>query len=101
MPVKGIGKVTITLRRTTVEKLRDTKKSLSWDEFLLGLVETKKQGARAECMICGRILETENIYVSPSILAEKNGWIEIAVKGQQNAIGFACPACLSKLGTEK
>ena len=88
------GTVTITLKKSTVSVLRKAKGGDTWDGFLLDLVKIKKQGARVECMICGRVLETENVYESPSILAEKNGWTEIAVKGRLNAIGFACPACL-------
>lgn len=102
MPIGGIGKVTVTFRRTTVETLRNAKKpGENWDSFVLSLVGRKSQGSRAICMLCNDILETEDISKSPKALAELNGWIEIAVKGRLNVIGFACPGCLSKLGAEK
>lgn len=86
------GTVTITLQKRTVSALRKMKGGDAWDGFFLDILRIKKQGARAECMICGKALETENIYLSPSVLAEKNGWTEVVVKGGR-AIGFVCVDC--------
>jgi hypothetical protein len=93
MALKESKNVTVTLERTTVAMLRAKKKGLeTWDELMQRLGQRQKW--EIECMICGRVLGTENIYESPSIVAEKNGWTEVAVKGRLNAIGFACPDCL-------
>jgi predicted RNA-binding Zn-ribbon protein involved in translation (DUF1610 family) len=101
MPIKGTSKITITLDRTTVAILREKKRGVAWDAFMRSLIRLKSQGARAECMMCGNVLETEDLNKSPKALAEENGWTEIEIKGRGSAIGFACPSCLSKLGTEK
>lgn len=101
MSIKDSSKITITLDRTTVAILRERKRGMAWDAYMRSLIRLESQGSRAKCMRCGKVLETEDISKSPEVLAQENGWTEIAVKGRLNTIGFACPSCLLKLGAEK
>jgi len=91
MPVKGIGKVTITLDRATVKMLRSKKDDLeTWDELMERLARRKRCGI--ECIMCGKWIETNDIHVSPSVLAEMNGWHEVCFK-DGGELGFVCPNC--------
>jgi hypothetical protein len=93
MAIKGSGKVTITLDRTTVEKLREEKGGKAWEAFMLNLIEGTKQGVRARCVACREVVESTNIDTSLRILARSNGWKEISVRGRLNSIGFMCDKC--------
>lgn len=96
MAIKGTRRVTVTLMRTTVKSLRAIKGAEAWDSFLLNLMKARRQGARAECIICRKVLETEDINESAAVLARKNGWTEVTVTGRLNAIGFACNECMKR-----
>ncbi len=97
MPIKNSGKVTITLDRTTVEKLRNEKGGKAWDAFMLALIEGMKQGVRARCITCGRIFRSTDIDLSPSELAKRLGWKEVLIKGKPESIGFVCDKCKSAM----
>ena len=94
MAAKNTEDITITLRKTTVAKMRKRKRELSWNEYVLSLMKSAHQGSRAECVFCGCALETEDIYKSPSVLAKENNWTEISIKGQQAVVGFICNFCI-------
>lgn len=96
MSIKGAEDITITLKRTTVAKMRNAKRGLNWNDYVLHLMKADRQGARAKCVFCGDTLETEDIYKSGSDLSRENGWSEIAVKGRLNGIGFICRKCALK-----
>ena len=90
MAIKGIGKVTVTFDRSTVEQLRARKGSETWDEMLLRLARRQRCGI--ECVICGKWIETTDAHVSPSVLAEMNGWREVSCEGEVK-LGYVCPNC--------
>jgi hypothetical protein len=90
MAIKGIGKVTVTFERSTVEQLRARKGSETWDEMLLRLARRQRCGI--ECIMCGKWIETKDIHVSPSVLAEMNDWREVRFK-DGGELGFVCPNC--------
>ena len=90
MAIKGIGKVTVTFERSTVEQLRAKKGSETWDEFLLRLASRQRCGI--ECIICGKWIETTDAHVSPSVLAEMNKWREVSCEGEVK-LGYVCPNC--------
>lgn len=94
MAIEGTENITITLRRTTVKKMKDEKRGMSWNEYVLHLMRSEHQGARARCAFCGDVIETESINKSVSIIARENDWTEIAIKGQPNGIGFICNRCV-------
>ena len=94
MSIKNTDNITITLKKTTVNKMRKRKGELSWNEYVLNLMKSANQGARAKCVFCGGVLETEDIYKSPSDLAKENNWTEISIKGQQAVVGFICNFCI-------
>jgi hypothetical protein len=96
MAIKGSGKVTVTFDRTTVEKLREEKGGIAWDPFMLDLIGSRKQGVRARCMLCRKVVESEDIDLTASMLAKKRGWKEISVKGRLSSIGFLCDKCSSE-----
>lgn len=100
MAIRDSSKITITLDRTTVAILREKKRGMAWDAYMHSLLRLESQGSRAECMRCGKVLESDDISKSPKALAKENGWIEITASGRENVIGFVCPNCLSKLGKE-
>ena len=88
MPIKG--KANLTLEQKTVEMLRANKGSETWDGMLLRLSRRARCGI--ECVICGTWVETTNIHVSPSVLAEMNGWQEVILK-DGHKLGFVCRSC--------
>jgi hypothetical protein len=93
MAIKGSGKVTVTLNRTTVEKLREEKRGTTWDAFVLDLIGYMKQGVAARCMVCRKVARSTDIDFTPSLLAKKLGWKEISVRGRPGFIGFVCDKC--------
>lgn len=101
MANKGSGRVTLTLYRTTVEKLRDTKGGKAWDAFLLELIGSMKQGVRVRCVVCRKVVESDDIDLSVSMLVKKLGWREISANGGLNIIGFICDKCSSKTDKNK
>lgn len=92
MPIKG--KSNLTLDQRTVELLRANKGSETWDEMLLRLSGRGRCGI--ECVICGEWIETTDIHVSPSVLAEMNDWQEVGLK-DGHRLGFVCPTCRGAL----
>lgn len=99
MAIKGTSKVTITLDRTTVKKLREEKGVNAWDAFMLNLIEGIGQGVRIRCIKCRRMFRSGDIDLSPSALAKRLGWKEISIRGRPGTIGFVCDKC--SLETEK
>jgi hypothetical protein len=95
MAIKDSGKVTVTLNRTTVEKLRSEKGGMAWDAFMLDLVRGMKQGVKARCVICRKVVESGDVDLTASMLVKKLGWKEISVRGRLNSIGFLCDKCSS------
>ncbi|MBE9592571.1 MAG: hypothetical protein IMF19_03745 [Proteobacteria bacterium] len=93
MAIKDSGKVTITLDRTTVEKLRSEKGGMAWDAFMLDLIEWMKQGVRARCVVCRKGVGSVDVDLSPSMLAKRLGWREVSVRGRPDSIGFLCDKC--------
>lgn len=93
MALKDSGTVTITLNRTTVKKLRSEKGGIAWDTFMLNLIEGMKQGVRAKCVLCGKVVESTDIDLSPSELARRLKWKEILIRGKPKSIGFVCDKC--------
>lgn len=93
MALKDSGKVTITLNRTTVKKLRSEKGGMAWDAFMLDLIESMKCGVRARCVVCRKEVGSGDVDLTPSILAKRLGWKEISIRGRLNSIGFVCDKC--------
>lgn len=103
MAIKDSGKVTVTLNRTTVEKLRAEKGVEAWDAFMLDLIENRKQGVRARCIICDAFIQTTDVNISPSELAKRRGWEEMysgrvylnrdGVRTKVE-LGFICDKCV-------
>ena len=91
-----IGVITVTFKRTTVNKMRQEKRGMSWNDYALHLLKVDKQGSRAECVRCGRRLETEDVDLSPRDLARTNNWSSITVAGSDKAIGFICNECIKR-----
>lgn len=101
MAVKDSGKVTITLDRTTVTKLRAQKKGMeTWDGLMQRLGERRRYGL--ECIICGTFQEGEDKDKSPNMLAKEHGWrmiysgaVYIGRGGiaTQVELGYICPSC--------
>jgi hypothetical protein len=94
----GEGKIGLSLERRTVEELRKGKGSETWDVYLLRLIRRTNR-TRIECIVCGKRLETEDIHVSPSVLAEMHDWGEVSAKDKDTGekgrvLGFACTECL-------
>ena len=83
--------MTITLEQTTVKILRAKKGSETWDELMLRLIRRGRCGI--ECLICERWIETEDVHVSPSVLAEMSGWDEVATSGDVK-LGYVCTHCM-------
>ena len=96
MAVKGTGVVTITFKKTTVAKMRNDKRGMSWDNYALHLLKVDKQGVRAECVKCGQKLESEDVALSPRDLARMNSWSSIMVEGSDKVIGFICNECIKR-----
>lgn len=96
MAIKGTGKVTITLDRTTVKKLREEKGVNAWDAFMLNLLEGIGQGVRIRCIICRRMFRSGDIDLSPSALAKQLGWNEVSIRDKPGTIGFVCDECSSE-----
>lgn len=98
MAMKRSGKVTITLDRTTVEKLRSEKGGMAWDAFMLNLVESMKQGVKARCVVCRKEVGSGDVDLTASMLAKRLGWKEVLVRGEQGikSIGFLCNKCSSE-----
>lgn len=96
MAIKGSGKVTVTFNRTTVEKLRSEKGGMAWDAFMLDLIEGMKQGVRARCVVCRKVVESEDVDLTASMMVKKLGWREISINGGVNFIGFMCNKCSSE-----
>lgn len=88
MTLKGSNSITVTLLKTTVEKLRAIKHTETWDELMLRLA-TQKCGI--ECITCGKRLDMDDLEMSRSQLAKIKGWD--AVKAGNMRIGFICPEC--------
>ena len=97
MAIKGTGKVTVTFNRTTVEKVRAEKGGKAWDTFMLALIGSMKQGVRARCVVCRKVIESTDIDLSPSLLAKRLGWKEMLVRGGPGRIGFVCNKCSLEL----
>lgn len=93
MAIKGSAKITITLNRTTVEKLRSEKGGMAWDTFMLDLIGGMKQGVKARCVVCRKVVESRNVDLTASMLVKKLGWKEISANGGLNIIGFLCDKC--------
>ncbi len=92
MAIKGSGNVTVTLARTTVAMLRAKKKDLeTWDDLMLRLARRRR--CSIECAICGTLLETRDPHVSPSVLAEINGWREVSCDDEKVKLGYVCASC--------
>jgi hypothetical protein len=100
MAKKDTGKITITLDRETVKKLRSAKRDMTWDDYMLYLLRTQMTGAHVECLICGRIFRSAKLDVSPRMLAEEERWTEVAMKGGR-VIGFVCLDCIAKTETKE
>ena len=96
MPVEASDSITITFKKTTVAKMRNDKRGMSWDNYALHLLKVDKQGVRAECVKCGDKLESEDVDLSPRDLARMNNWSSITVEGTDKAIGFICNQCILK-----
>lgn len=93
MAIKDSAKVTVTFQRTTVEKLRSEKGGMAWDAFMLDLVESRKQGVRARCVTCREVIESTDVDLTPSSLANRHGWREVSIRGRPGTIGFLCDRC--------
>ena len=93
MAIKDSGKVTITLDRTTVEKLRNEKGGMAWDAFMLNLIGCMTQGVRIKCITCKRMFRSGDIDLSPSVLAKRLGWKEVSIRDKPGTIGFLCDKC--------
>ena len=95
MAIKDSGKVTITFQRTTVKKLRSEKGGIAWDAFVLDLIEGRKHGVSARCVVCRKIVGSRDIDLTASTLAKRLGWKEVLVKGEPGtkSIGFLCNKC--------
>lgn len=93
MAIKDSGKVTVTFNRTTVEKLREEKGGMAWDDFMLNLIGSRKTGVRARCILCRKVVESGDVDLTASMLVKKLGWKEISVRGRLNSIGFLCDKC--------
>jgi hypothetical protein len=96
MAIQDSGKVTVTLNRTTVEKLRSEKGGIAWDAFMLDLIEGMKQGVRARCVVCRKVVESGDVDLTASMMVKKLGWREISINGGLNIIGFICDKCSSE-----
>ena len=96
MAIKDSGKVTITLDRTTVKKLRSEKGGMAWDVFMLDLIGCMKQGVTARCVVCRKVAGSTDIDLSSSLLAKRLGWKEISIRGRPGTIGFVCDKCSLK-----
>ena len=97
MAVHGSEHITITILKTTVAKLRDEKGGVAWDTFMLNSLEGMKQGVKAKCAICRKVVGSTDVDLSPSLLAKRLGWKEISVKGRLDSIGFLCDKCSSEM----
>ena len=96
MALRGTSKVTITLDRTTVKKLREEKGVNAWDAFMLNLIEGTGQGVRIRCIKCRRMFRSGDIDLSPSALAKRLGWKEVSIRDELGIIGFVCDKCSSE-----
>jgi len=95
MAMKDTGVITVTLKTSTVAQMRNDKRGMSWDDYMLHLMKADNQGAKTECVKCGKKLESEDVDLSPRDLARVNGWSSIAVEGSDKVIGFICKECIS------
>jgi len=103
MAKKDTDYITITVKKTTVAKLKKKKGSETWDRMLLRLAEESRCGI--ECLICGAFLELDDLNQSPNALAEVNGW-RMVYSGQvelENGemktkvrLGYMCQNCWEK-----
>lgn len=93
MAIKESDKITITLNRTTVKKLREEKGGIAWDAFMLHLIEGVKQGVKARCVVCRKVVGSTDIDLTASTLAKRLGWKEILIGGKPKSIGFLCDKC--------
>jgi hypothetical protein len=93
-------KGTLTLKLSTVKELKKIKRGATWDELLLRLA--RRQRCSIECVICGTLIETTDTHVSPSVLAEINGWQPLysgrvdEESGEVKTtveLGYICQAC--------
>ncbi|MBE9594635.1 MAG: hypothetical protein IMF19_14280 [Proteobacteria bacterium] len=103
MAIKDSAKVTVTLDRTTVEKLRSEKGGMAWDAFMLDLIGCKNQGVTAKCVACRKVVGSTDIDLSPSALTKKLGWEEVLIKGEPGikSIGFLCNKCSLERGRKE
>jgi hypothetical protein len=88
MAIKDSGKVTVTFNRTTVEKLREEKGGMAWDDFMLNLIGSRKTGVRARCILCRKVVESGDVDLTASMLVKKLGWKEISVRGCVISVEF-------------
>ena len=88
--------ITVTFRKTTVARMRNEKRGMSWNDYMLHLMKADHQGSKAECVRCGQKLESEDVDLSPRDLARMNNWSSITVEGTDKAIGFICNQCILK-----
>ena len=82
---------TLTLKLSTVKELKKIKRGATWDELLLRLA--RRQRCSIECVICGTLIETTDTHISPSVLAEINGWREVSCDDKKVKLGYVCPSC--------
>lgn len=88
--------ITVTFKKTTVAKMRNDKRGMSWNNYALHLLKVDKQGVKAECVKCGQKLESEDVDISPRDLARMSNWSSVTVEGSDKAIGFICNECIMR-----
>lgn len=88
--------ITVTFKKATVARMRNEKRGMSWNDYMLHLMKADHQGSKAECVRCGQKLESEDVVLSPRDLARMNNWSSITVEGTDKAIGFICNQCILK-----
>jgi len=98
MTLHGSEHITITILKTTVDKLRAMKRADSWDSLLLRF--SKRGRCGIECMNCGYWLETDETDVTLDKLAKRQGWTgvygeegEVDKGGRRMRIGYMCGKC--------
>ena len=96
MTIEKSDSITITLKKTTVAKMRNDKRGMSWDNYALHLLKVDKQGVRAECVKCGDKLDSEDVDLSSRDLARMSNWSSVTVEGSDKAIGFICNECIKQ-----
>ena len=110
MSLKDTDTVTVTLKKDTVKMLRVKKRGLeTWDELMCRLGERPRCGI--ECLVCNKLIRTDDPGMSRNDLAEANGWEPLYVGGVElvagegivttGEIGFACAECIQKTKKEE